>query len=284
MHLKEPCVRGPYKRDVLYWSTNEVKELTQEKSRKLQQKAFNVSIHPFCIPRCLREGMKGYSRRWRSQLQAFYEKRDCHITHLLALIASSVRDRVTKVYQKVRNNVFHARWAGMLLLRSLYMADPSLAFRNIQQKAFAVSIPCIPSSFQVARERYSKQLRRYLQVYYEKRNCRVTIRYFGTHGVIGVQWSNEAAICRFCRIGSSCRIRCRTFCRIPKLLLTSELLLMQKLLLYQKHLSQQEHFFKVGKVFMVLLECRFLDKSLFLFLNFEKFTINGTERQLYWPW
>ena len=62
-----------------------------------------------------------------------------------------------------------------------------------------------------------------------------------------------------------------------------ELLLMQKLLLYQKHLSQQEHFFKVGKVFMVLLECRFLDKFLFLFLNFEKFTINGTERQLYWP-
>ena len=99
--------------------------------------------NPFCIPRCLREGMKGYSRRWRSQLQAFYEKRDCHITHLLALIASSVRDRVTKVYQKVRNNVFHARWAGMLLLRSLYMADPSLAC----QKYTAKGICCIHPFF-----------------------------------------------------------------------------------------------------------------------------------------
>ena len=43
----------------------------------------------------------------------------------------------------------------MLLLRSLYMADPSLAFRNIQQKAFAVSIP---SSFQVPRERVFQEI------------------------------------------------------------------------------------------------------------------------------
>ena len=38
----------------------------------------------------------------------------------------------------------------------------------------------------------------------------------------------------------------------------------------------------VHRLLIQTLECRFLDKSLFLFLflNFEKFTINGTERQL----
>ena len=45
---------------------------------------------------------------------------------------------------------------------------------------------------------------------------------------------------------------------------------MQKLLFYQEHLSQEEHLFKVGQVFMVLLENIFFEKSVFLCLNFDK--------------
>ena len=183
MHLKEPYVRGPYKRDELYWSTNEVKELTQEKSRKLQQKAFNVSIQSLLHSTLLARGYERVFEEVEKSVAGFLWKEGLSYhtsfgTH--CVISAGPSDKSTRKWGIMFFTLGEQEcfYCGLFTWR-IHL----LLVRNIQQKAFAVSIP---SSFQVARERYSKKLRRYLQVYYEKRNCRVTIRYFGTHGVIGV--------------------------------------------------------------------------------------------------
>ena len=68
-----------------------------------------------------------------------------------------------------------------------------------------------------------------------------------------MQWSNEAGICCFCRIRSSCQTSSRSFCRILKLLLPQKLLFYQMLLLHLLHLSSRLSIYKMGKIMFLVL-------------------------------